>query len=88
MKITINNEDLIIIEIYRPPGINIESFISSLELVLLNDIVRNKNVLVGGDMNINLNDINSTHVMNYISLFNSYMLMPAIMKPTRFPDGV
>ena len=88
VKTTINDEHLIIIRIYHPPGSNIESFISSLELVLLNDFVRNKNVLVGGDMNINLNDINSTHVLNYISLFNSYMFMPAITKPTRFPDGV
>ena len=83
----INDEHLIIIRIFRPPGSIKESLISSQELVLLNDFVRNKNVIVGGVMNINLNDINSTHVMNYISLFNSNMFMPAITKPTRFPDG-
>ena len=87
MKITINDEHLIIVGIYHLPGSNIESFISSLELVLLNDFVRNKNVISGGDMSINQSFINSTHVMKYISLFDSYMFMPAITKSTRFPGG-
>ena len=83
----INNKFIFIIGIYRPPSGDLQSFILLLESLLGSLLLRNKIVIISGDMNLNLNDMNSPYVISYLSLLHSYMFIPVITKPTRFPSG-
>ena len=88
LKIKLNNSYLVILGIYRPHSDTIENFTEVLTNFLHNSIIQNADsVVVAGDMNINLNNIDSIHVNNYVSCLNSSLFLPVITKPTRFPSG-
>ena len=67
--------------IYRHPSGNVSHFISSLETILtkLDD---RKNVILAGDMNIDLKYTNE-NVMSYMSTMMSYRYLPYVTLPTR-----
>ena len=55
--VTVNNEDFgVVVGIYRPPAGNVEIFNDILSRILNDDRVVNRNVILVGDMNINLLD--------------------------------
>ena len=83
--VTVNKEDFgVVVGIYRPPAGNVEIFNDILSRILNDDRVVNRNVILVGDMNINLLDpVVSTD--QYVSLFQSLSFLPYISKPTRFP---
>ena len=68
--------------IYRHPGGNITHFVSSLETILtkLDD---RKNVLLAGDMNIDLIKHTNENVISYMSTMMSYRYLPYVMLPAR-----
>ena len=84
VKLKIHSNIIIVIGIYRPPASSIENFLEILESLLRSPSLRNKFVFLMGDMNINLTDISSLPVNNYISCLNSFNFIPVITKPTRF----
>ena len=87
VSVKMGNNPIVILGIYRPCSGDESSFLSSLEDLLQSSFIRNKGVILSGDMNIDLNSINSVFQNNYVSLLNSHMFLPAITKPTRFPLG-
>ena len=82
--VTKQSDFLIIIGVYRPPTGSVEFFLSELETIMLNPILRNKLIILAGDMNLNLMNYENANVNNYISCLNSYQFLPVISKPTRF----
>ena len=69
--------------IYRPPNINIEDFLNSLEVILLKLIEFNKPSYLMGDFNINSLNYGSRHTHTFKNLFYTYSFSPTILKPTR-----
>ena len=71
LKIKFNNSYLVILGIYRPHSDTIENFTEVLYNFLHNSIIRNADsVMVAGDMDINLINVDSIHVNNYVSCLN------------------
>ena len=85
-QIKISNKFLIIIGIYRPHTDTIENFIIALNNILNNPIIKNNElVILTGDFNINLSNLESNSVNNFTSCLNSMHFLPLITRPTRFP---
>ena len=68
--------------IYRHPSGNVTHFVSSLETILtkLDD---RKNVILAGDMNIDLIKHTNENVISYMSTMMSYRYLPYVTLPTR-----
>ena len=87
-KITCCSKTLIIIGIYRPHSDTVENFLTALNNILNNQIVKNcEMVIISGDFNINLSDYNTTSVNNFSNCLNSMHFIPLITRPTRFPPN-
>ena len=78
--------NIFILGIYRPHSDTVENFIISLRNILESDILRNKHLVLLGDLNINLLCENS-NVNSFTNFMQSYYLIPVIHKPTRFQSG-
>ena len=83
VKVQIGEVELVICGIYRPHSDSIDSFTRSLEL-LISGLGENAMVVIAGDMNVNLAE-SSPCILNYVSMLNSLLFLPAISLPTRFP---
>ena len=83
VKVRIGEVELVICGIYRPHSDSIDSFTRSLEL-LISGLGENAMVVIAGDMNVNLAE-SSPCILNYVSMLNSLLFLPAISLPTRFP---
>ena len=89
VNMKVSNREFIIITIYRPPNGSLDAFMEFL-LVILNDTrVKNNEVILTGDLNINLIDYENSNrnVKNFIYHMISLNYLPLITRPTRFPDG-
>lgn len=76
------NENSILIAIYRPPSFqNLEIFLTSLHTVLLS-LNSFKNIMLMGDININLLDTNS-QTTAYLDTLCYHGLLPSSYTPTR-----
>ena len=76
-----------IVGVYRPHTDSIDNFVHALQEILSNHILHNKTVILAGDMNINLLDLNNIHVDQYLCMLNSLNYIQTINKATRFPYG-
>ena len=80
-------KDIIVAAIYRPPGTNMDNFISMLTDIL--NAIKNDNKLIYlcGDFNIDLLH-SDTHLLtsNFIETMYSASLFPLITKPTRVTE--
>ena len=76
-----------LVGVYRPHTDTAENFILALHELLSNDLLRNKTVIIAGDLNINLLDRNNSHVCQYLAMLNSLNFVQTINKATRFPNG-
>lgn len=84
---TANKESLVILSIYRPPSGQIEQFINTL-LDILNHIkIKNKKMVICGDININLFNQNSLTTLNYIQTLHSHHFTQTITQATRIPPN-
>ena len=78
---------MIIIGIYRPPSGNIMDFITALEFLLININLDTNFVILAGDLNINLTNVNCENFLLLSSTLSSMHFLPLITKPTRFSPG-
>lgn len=73
--------------IYRPPNSNFNHCLECLENVLISFMANFDIILLGGDFNVdllNLNNINTTHLTNFL---NKYDLHQLISQPTRITEN-
>ena len=82
IKIKFNGSELIVGNIYRRPGSNFSSFMSSLEFIL--NRIGNGRCMIGGDFNLDLIKYESAnHVKNYVDTFYGFSYCSLINRPTR-----
>ena len=75
--------------VYRPPSGNVNDFTDSINSILRHDkILSGYIVLIAGDMNLNLLDLDSQETCNYLFSLNSKLFLPAITNPTRFSSDL
>ena len=86
IEVKINNRSYIIGCIYRHPNGNVEHFIESLSKTI-EKIPSNCTCIIGGDININLIDIQNNNVSNYINELLSMNFQPNTFLPTRISDN-
>ena len=80
-----NDNKYIIVGIYRPHTDSVDNFILALEYILNHSLLRNKIIILTGDMNINITNVNSSLVDDYLNFLNTLHFLPLISKPTRYP---
>ena len=75
---------------YRPPvNKNFSECLSIVESILDLEFMRSKQLILGGDFNVNLlNYANDNKSKNLADLFFSNSMYPLITKPTRFPNSL
>ena len=86
VEITLNNEAIFIMGIYRPHSGTIEAFTGELAGVLQNSLLRNRRCCITGDLNINLLQEN-IHNTQFVDTMQSHHYFPVITRPTRFPSN-
>lgn len=69
--------------IYRSPSSSVPEFLASLDAVFEKLSLENKNVVLVGDININLLDIDSKTPADYIACFSGFGYESLIQHPTR-----
>lgn len=79
-----NRKSLIIGCIYRSPSSSIPDFLHNLSTVLHKISAENKQILIVGDININLMDAGNSSVTLYSDCFVGFGLESLITSPTRF----
>ena len=87
VQVKLGTNNLVILGVYRPPSGNVLDFLSDLNDILLSPLLKNKSIIVAGDCNIDLLDINSSSVAAYMASMRSLYFLPIITKPTRFPPN-
>ena len=86
-EILTKHRNFYLIAIYRPHSNEpFENFLSNLNNVLSNELLRNKSQIVLGDFNINHLD-DSPRTISFLNCMQSYYMLPLITKPTRFPPN-
>ncbi|PZC86734.1 hypothetical protein B5X24_HaOG206296 [Helicoverpa armigera] len=82
MLLNITN-DIILLAIYRSPSFtNADTFFESLDMTLSN-LKHKQTILLAGDININIMDLENNQASSYSCLMASHNLTPAITVPTR-----
>ena len=83
-----SEKNIIIGVIYRPPGTEIDSFITELNICLDKIGLENKLVYLTGDFNINLINYESHQPTSmFLDTLYSFSLFPLINKPTRITSS-
>jgi len=73
--------------IYRPPGTDIESFLTIIDDMLNKIRIDTKNIFIMGDFNINLlNSESHLPTSQFIDIMYSKSMFPLISRPTRITD--
>ena len=81
--LSINNRNTIIASIYRSPSSSYSEFCSQLEKILNTLANENKNIIICGDININIFDPNSHSCCEYMQCLRSVGISSCIQSPTR-----
>ena len=88
VKLLLNGQSAFIVGLYRPPNGNINEFLTELEDILRSLPSNNDDIIIlAGDLNIDLTNINSNCTSNLMSLLSSMFLYPVITKPTRLGNS-
>ena len=83
--VNLNNSKTHILAIYRPPDYNSEQFFLELDKIV--NVIDNKHqVLLAGDININLNDEENINVQRYNVLMSSHGMRRCIFGDTRVEE--
>lgn len=85
LKLKSKSFELTVGEIYRHPNGDIVHFNDSW-LNTFNNLKDNEICIVGGDINIDLTNINSPEIVHYLDNILSVNLYPVIQAPTRYND--
>ena len=83
VRTQMNNLSFIIIAVYRPPNGSISSFLGELEIILMDQNLRGKILILAGDVNIDLSETNTSDTSNYMNLISSMHFFPVINEITR-----
>ena len=84
VKGNINEKNLIVGQIYRPPNTNERCAISRYEQVMSGICNTKNNIIIGTDQNFDLMKINqNTNVSDLFDVFLTLGVVPAITRPTR-----
>lgn len=83
--ITANNRSTIVASIYRSPSSSYAAFVSELEGILEKLTSENKNILLFGDINIDLCDLTHGSCVSYTNCFTGHGLESLVTEPTRCP---
>jgi exonuclease III len=75
------NDELSLVAIYRKPSLSKVNFVNELNVFL--ESINDKNLIICGDMNINLLDTDDTIVTKYEDTMADHGLLKLIDKPTR-----
>ena len=86
-EIKLNSEIFILFAIYRPHSDSIDNFPRQLSLMLHSPLLYRKSVILIGDVNVDLLMHSTESVMEFVNTMQSLSFIPAITKPTRFPEG-
>ena len=88
LLIRFQNREIVIYSIYRPHSDSIEGFTDIMQETLHDREVRGKEIVVVGDLNINLLLQDNDHVGEFSAVMQSLSFLPTITRPTRFdPTG-
>ena len=84
VEVKLSSSSILVVGIYRPQGESISNFVEEISTVLSNLNVNRRNTILIGDLNINLlNDSSSNEI--FFNCMRTFLFVPAINKPTRFP---
>lgn len=87
VRVDFQRKSLYIVGIYRPHSDSVENFAGALGSILDGPVLKNKTILVAGDMNVDLAMIESRHTQCYIEMMHSLGFLPFISKPTRYSQN-
>ena len=86
LSVEISNNDvknIIFNIVYRPPDGDLEVCENYFQSILSHNSIRNKNVILAGDFNINMLDFEQNKkVQNFVNSMFQFGLVPTINKPT------
>lgn len=82
-EVTINNESLLIGQLYRRPKSNFSLFLDKIQLIIETASEENKKCLISGDFNLDPKADSDNKVRETVSTLNSRLFFSAVSKPTR-----
>ena len=86
VRISIGKLSVVAIGVYRPHSGTVEGFTHELVNILGSPLIKNNFIVLAGDMNINMNDMTSNAVMNYVATLTSLNFFSMINNCTRFSN--
>ena len=81
------DKNYVILALYRPNQGNKTDFLHELDQIINTIDLNNCTVFVVGDFNLNLLDLEDSHIVEFSSKLYSKSFVSLIDKPTRFPRG-
>jgi hypothetical protein len=87
VKVNYDSEEIYIFAVYRPFSDVVDNFTAKLVEMLNSNHIANKNVILLGDMNINLLVQGSVPINGFVNEMHALNFHPTITKPTRFAVG-
>ena len=84
--IYVGTTKLFALGVYRPHSGTIDDFTFELNNILSHEILVNSKIVIGGDMNVNLDNFSSESILNYSATLMSFNFYCVIDKPTRFSN--
>ena len=89
IKVRANQRDIVVLAVYRPPNGCITEFTDYLVGILNDGCVCNCEVIVTGDLNIDLTEFEnaSSNTRYFTDHIFTHSFLPLITRPTRFPSG-
>ena len=89
LRLFFNNNDCIMLAVYRPGSAQItSSFFAELTLVLENLSLLSSNIILAGDFNVRIDRIHDPHAICLVNIFDCYNLVNRIDKPTHCLSGI
>lgn len=69
--------------VYRPPNSQIHEFFDIIEETIMHIIPMCDEIVLAGDININLNDVDSSNTLKFYSILDTFQFRQLIIEPTR-----
>ena len=87
VEVRTGSEILVVFAIYRPHSDTIQSFNEVVCSMLQDNVLKGKQVIFVGDVNIDLLKCNSNYIAEFMDAMQAVTFTPVITKATRFPPG-
>ena len=86
VELIFNKKIFVIFSVYKACDSPTEQFNRFISETLNNEFFKNKNIVVLGDMNINLLNLEDAGVREFVCTMQSLKFLPCLTKPTRSPN--